>query len=340
MKAEFGELKKSFGEIRLFPENTDDLWHLEHLIAPGSLVYATTFRSPDSATDKARPEKMEKIPVRLGIRVEKVEFHHNSNRLRVAGIIEYGPDSGFYHTLNIESGYEISAVKNWSHQDFERIDRAVKSSSVGVIHVITIEEGECEVYRIRQFGPEFVKSILSGSGKREGTNNRQTFFEEILEIASQTTGPIIIAGPGFIKDDFMSFLKTKDRDTSGRCLTADTRRIGRGAVQEVIGQGILEKITEDLQLKREVLAMEELIKRISSEGNAAYGIKEVESAVDFGAAESILVCDNMMRNVSVSSLLEKAENMRAGVIVLSTEFEPGKQLSALGGIAALLRFRI
>ena len=36
MKAEFGELKDNTGEIRLLPESIDDLWHLQHLIAPGA----------------------------------------------------------------------------------------------------------------------------------------------------------------------------------------------------------------------------------------------------------------------------------------------------------------
>jgi protein pelota len=74
MKAEYGELKNGYGEIRLFPESIDDLWHLRHLIGTGDLVFATTFRSVDAATDKIRPEKVEKRPVRLGVRVERVEF--------------------------------------------------------------------------------------------------------------------------------------------------------------------------------------------------------------------------------------------------------------------------
>jgi protein pelota len=32
--------------------------------------------------------------------------------------------------------------------------------------------------------------------------------------------------------------------------------------------------------------------------------------------------------------------MKATIIVLSSEFEPGERLVALGGIAALLRYRI
>ena len=44
MKADFGELRDNTGEIRLLPESIDDLWHLQHLIAPGDMVFATTFR--------------------------------------------------------------------------------------------------------------------------------------------------------------------------------------------------------------------------------------------------------------------------------------------------------
>ena len=69
MKSEVRDLQRSTGEIVLMPESVDDLWHLQHLIPPGSLVYATTLRSVDSASDKIRPEKQEKRPVRLGIRV-------------------------------------------------------------------------------------------------------------------------------------------------------------------------------------------------------------------------------------------------------------------------------
>lgn len=340
MKAEFCDIKNSFGEIKLFPENTDDLWHIGHLVKENDLVFATTFRSLDSATDKTRPEKTEKKPVRLGIRVEKVEFHHNANRLRISGVIEHGPDTGFHHTINLEAGFEISIIKKWRTIDTERIDRAVKTSVTGVVHIVAIEEREAEIYRIRQFGPERFITITGGSGKREGLDMRTGFFDELLSSLSNVTGPVVIAGPGFIKEDFLKYIENKDRDTASRCMIADTRRIGRGAVQEVIGQGILNRISEDMQLAREVSCMDELIARISSGGNATYGLKEVANAVEMGAAEEVLVTDELIRDSRVSELLDKAENMRAEIVVLSSEFEPGKQLEALSGIAALLRYPV
>ncbi len=42
----------------------------------------------------------------------------------------------------------------------------------------------------------------------------------------------------------------------------------------------------------------------------------------------------------IERLLEMVERERGTIVVFSTEFEPGKRLKGLGGVAALLRFPI
>jgi protein pelota len=340
MKAEYCEMQRSFGEIRLFPESVDDLWHLSHLVAPGDAVFATTLRTVDSAQDKLRPEKLEKRPVRLGIRVERVELHTFSNRLRLSGTIEHGMDSGAYHTLNIEPGYEISVIKRWRPHDLERIDRAVKASIHEVVHILTVEEGEAELFRMRQYGPEGVVTITMGSGKGGDTDTRPAFFARIADQLIELKGPLVVSGPGFIKDDFSRFLRSHLPPVAEKMLVVETRRIGAGAVQEVIGLGILEKIHEDVQLGREVRAMDELLMRISKDLPAAYGRGEVLKAIDYGAVEEVLVADSLLRDEGIVHLLDRAELQNARIVVLSSVFDPGKRLEALGGVAALLRYRI
>jgi protein pelota len=340
MKAEYGELKDRYGEIRLFPESIDDLWHLRHLVSPGDLVFATTFRSVDTATDKIRPEKAEKKPVRLGIRVERVEFSEHGIRLRLTGVIEHGVDTGAYHTINVETGFEISVIRQWRPIDLERIDRAVKASVYGVIHILTMEEGEAELFRLRQYGPESVITITAGSGKGGETDTRAGFFEQVLLPVTAVSGPLIIAGPGFIKDDFIKFAKNRSCAAADRAIVAETRRIGRGAVQEVIGRGVLDTLINDLQLSREVKVMDEVLLRISQDGAVAYGHREVKEAIDLGAADQVLVADTLLHSAEITSLIQKAESMRATIVVLSSGFEPGERLVALGGIAALLRYRL
>lgn len=340
MKAEVIELKRQFGEIKVFPETLDDIWHLSHLIGRGDLVFATTFRSVDAATDKIRPEKVEKRPVRLGIRVEKVEFHQHTNRLRVTGIIESGVDVSSYHTFNVEPGYEISIIKQWRSFDCERLRRAVDASEYGVVHVTSVEEGESQIYRLRQFGPEWVTTITEGSSKGADTGTRSLLFEKTLEVLSLVTGPLIVAGPGFVKEEFADYVKSHDPDLAERMLIVETRRIGRGAVQEVIGQGVLDRLLGDLHLAREVQMMDEVLLRIATEGAVAYGIDDLRKAINYGAAETVLITDTLLRDEEAIGLIEQAEHVGASVVVMSTEFEPGERLEALGGAAALLRYRI
>ena len=340
MKADYADLKGTNGEVRLFPESVDDLWHLQHLVAPGDTLFATTFRSVDTASDKLRPEKMEKRPVRLGIRIERVEFSQHGVRLRISGVIEHGVEIGAYHTINVETGFEISVIKQWRPHELERIERAVKSSAFSLIHILTIEEGEAELFRLRQYGPESVVTFLAGSGKGGESDNRPAFFEHVLAPLSAIDGPLIIAGPGFIKDDFIKHAKNRGSPVAEKAISVETRRIGRGAVQDVIGKGALEKLIDDLQLSREVKFMDEVLCRIAQDGAVAYGRQEVQDAIGYGAVEQVLVADTLLRDPPTMALIESAEAMRAVVVVLSSSFEPGERLVALGGIAALLRYKL
>ena len=340
MKDEYGELKGGYGEIRLFPESIDDLWHLRHLIGIGDLVFATTFRSVDAATDKIRPEKVEKRPVRLGVRVERVEFSEHGVRLRLFGIIEHGVDAGAHHTINVETGFEISVIRQWRPVDLERVERAVKASVYGVIHILTIEEGEAELFRLRQYGPESVITVTTGSGKGAETGYRTAFFDQLISTLLNISGPLIIAGPGFVKDDFVKYAKSRSCAGIDNAVVVETKRIGRGAVQELVGKGALEKLMDDLQLEREVKIMDEVLLRISRDGAVAYGLREVREAIGYGAAEQVLIADTLLRDKEVMHLIDDAETQRATIIVLSSEFEPGERLVALGGIAALLRYRL
>lgn len=329
-----------FGEYKVVADSLDDLWHLSHLILPGDLVYAVTLRTVDGPSDKLRAEKLEKRPVRIGVKAEKIEFSPDANRLRVFGVITFGPDVGQHHTLNVETGYEISIVKKWRKTDLDRLNRAVSATLHDVVHIAAVEDGEIELYRIRQYGPERITTLTMGSGKTAELDSREALFAAALNILSPVTGSIVIAGPGFVKDDFVSYVKTKASETGKRMISVETRRSGYGAVQEAIGNGVLNRVAEDIQLAREVEAMEEVFKRIGMNGAVAYGKADVRNSVDYGAAEMILVSDTEMRSGKFSHIVEDAEVQGAGVLVLSTEFEPGKRLEGIGGIAALLRYKI
>ena len=123
-------------------------------------------------------------------------------------------------------------------------------------------------------------TLTAGSGKGGETDTRTGFSDAVLKCIAEISGPLIIAGPGFIKDDFVRYAKNKNSAPAGQAIVVETRRIGRGAVQDVIGSGTLEKLMGDLQLSREVKLMDEVLLRIAQDGAVAYGKKPVESAIE------------------------------------------------------------
>ncbi|MDH7594395.1 MAG: mRNA surveillance protein pelota [Methanomicrobiales archaeon] len=340
MRVEYRDMKDFSGEILLLPESYDDLWHLSHLIRQGDLVFATTFRTVETPQDKLRPEKGEKRPVRLGIRVERVSFHEYSGRLRIHGTIESGAEAGAHHTLNIEAGTELAVIKVWSRQDLERIERAMRASNVSCVIIISIEDGEAQLYRVRQSGTECMETITEGSGKGTGIDGKRTLFSKVLDSLSSHQGHLIVAGPGFVREDFARYLGEHAPELRKRSLFVETRGGGGSAVREAIGSGAVERLTGDLQLALEVNLMNELMEKLAKGGAVAYGEDEVREAIVLGAASQVLVIDSMLRRASVVRMLEEAEHKRTSITILSSLFEPGKQLESLGGIAALLRYRI
>ncbi|MHC1579424.1 MAG: mRNA surveillance protein pelota [Candidatus Alkanophagales archaeon] len=336
------------GELSLIPETLDDLWHLKHILEAGDLVYATTRRRVEKATDRLRPERGEKKTVRLGIRVEGVEFHRFASRLRIKGVIEEGLETavGSYHTLNVEPGVELSVVKAWKGHQLRRVEEAERAASRPRVIILTIEEGDAAAGVVRQYGVDEIFYIRAGSGKGAG-DGRRDFFGEVLgtlknAVRQFPVDAIIVAGPGFTKEDFLSFVKEREPELAAKMRVESASSVGLSGFKEVLRRGVIEEVCREERIAEEVRLIEKLMEEISKGGLAAYGDAAVRAALSYGAVEKLLVCDERLRDAGgeVETLLREAERQGGEVVIFSTEFEPGEMLRALGGIAALLRFKI
>lgn len=338
-------LVKLEGEITLLPESVDDLWHLKHLIEKGDLVFALTFRKVESATDKLRPEKTERKPMRLGIRVDSVEFHRFANRLRVSGTIELGQDVGSHHTFSVEPLRDVSIIKQWKRDQLDRITKAIEESQRPEIAIVTIESGEAHIGVLRQYGVEEVASITQSAGKLEESSQIDFFVQIYDQLGHTGAEEYIIAGPGFIKDDFIRFATQKDKDLPNRIIVENTTSVGISGFQEVLRRGAVDRLIKDAHLVREARLIDALLGEIAVGGKAAYGMDEVTKAREWGAIDTLLIADDTLRNerekgVTIDELLTAVNSSNGHVVVFSTDFEPGKRLEKLGGIAALLRFKL
>ena len=346
MKIIYEDIKKNF--IKLKAESIDDLWHLKHIIRKGDLLEGKTFRREEQKTDKIRSERSEKKPVYLKIRAEKIEFHKDANRLRITGVIEEGEDTGSYHTFNIEEGSVIGVTKKWKTYDLERIKEAVKNTNAPKILILTMDMGESVFGLVRGYGIDFLASLNENipgkyySVKRK--KERETFFkntaEKIIEVFDRySIEKVIIAGPGFVKEEFAKYLKEKYPILNGKYVLKRASSVGRSGIYEVIKKGDLEDVYKESRISREIGLVEKICQKILRD-EAVYGIKDVEKALSYGAIDTLLIVDELLRNEKYEKILERSRNKNCKVYVVSSEHEGGEKLKSLGGIGGILRFKI
>jgi len=332
-------------EIKLMPETIDDLWHLYNLIDERDLIFATTFRRKEDKADKLRPERIEKVRMRLGIRVQKVEFHESEDLLRILGVIESGPqDVGEHHTLMVSPGDDITIIKpEWKGQHFDRIKRAVESSEKPNLFFVAIEDTDAVIAAVREYGlKEYATITRNPQGKMyEAKSNEADYIDEVVGKLSMVLHgePIIVLGPGFTKEALVKRLKEKVPEAANVTIIS-TGQAGMAGISEIMKKGIGGKVLEGTRVAVETKLMEDLFSEIGKDGMFAYGEPQVKAAVDAGAVRVLLVLDTKVRSKTMDQLLHTVENSRGEFHIISSMHEAGRRLESLGGVAALLRYKL
>ncbi|MCW4016177.1 MAG: mRNA surveillance protein pelota [Candidatus Bathyarchaeota archaeon] len=350
------DLKKRF--VKLMPESLDDLWHLYNIILTKDEVHARTTRQVKPDDQYARPTKAKRVPVNLGVQVEKMYWDRVLNRLRITGIVVDAPEklsiNGSRHTISISVNTPLTIVKKrWLKHHLDRLKRASKLTAAPLT-IISIDDEEYCVAILRQYGIDVKtgeRTKLPGKFEAEKrVKAKQLFFKGALkslrEAWAPIKSPIVIIGPGFIKDDFGDYVKSESKDLAASIIgIKGVNSAGLSGIQESLRSGILANMLQHLRVTDEMNAMEEFLARLGKGKNTiTYGLDDVKKATNYGAVEKLLVADSTLREttdekrIALENVMKNVEEARGDVMVLSTEHEAGTKLLSLGGIAALLRF--
>jgi len=339
--------------LTLVPEHLDDLWHLSHVVEPGDTVAGDTTRRIQRDDEQLRDTGGEREHIWAAIRVEDVEFAKFANRLRIGGEIvgcSREDQLGHHHTLNVEEHDEISVEKRWKPDQLQRVEEAEEAADQPEVAIATVEEGQAYVHTVEAYGTEERASITGPTGKGEYARPREELFAELTDVLRRLDADaIVLAGPGFTKQDALSYVEDEAPELAEMVTTVDTSSVGDRGVHEVLKRGAVEEVQQRTRIAAESKLVDELMDRIAEGAKVAYGPEAVATAADYGAIEHLLVLDEALREerrgegdwpIDVDAIIEEAEQKGGEVTVFSGEFDPGQQLRNLGGIAALLRYRI
>jgi len=352
------QMRLNRGTVRVLPETLDDLWHLYNVIQRGDEVYARTTREVKPRDDYARPQEGRRVPVSLGVRVQEVAWDRSLNRLRVHGIVCEAPEEvnvkGSRHTLSLTVDRPVTIVKpRWPSHHLDRLRRASRAAGPPIL-VVSMDDEEYCLAALRQYGVDVrVERRTRLPGKREAEKRAgavQEFFKGALESLrdewTRVRSPIVVLGPGFVKNDFVRYLRRAAPDVAGAIVDVKgVNSAGVAGVHEALRSGVLAKALRQVRIVEESEAVEEVLARLGGgRGDVAYGLDEAKRAGSLGAVERLLVVDATLREAPdeerlvLEEIIGGVEGKGGNVMIVSAEHEAGEKLLALGGIAALLRF--
>ena len=335
------------GSMRIQIETDDDIWHIYNVAEVGDLITASTTRREEKAADKLRAERAEKRRMTLGIRVEKIEFSDADLRLKILGVIEDGPqDIGQHHTLIFELGDSMEIRKDrWRETQMDRLRRAVEDTNKPRIVFVALDQDEATVAVLRQFGLKEVASMRSGrSGKQyqERSPSGDYHGEIISKLAPLVAEgmPLVILGPGFEKEALAEEGKRRAPEIFSKVYVYHTGQSGMVGVNELMKKGMGSDVLRDSRVGVEMEAVEKVMSEIGRDGLATYGTAELSAAAESGAIETLLILDSKLREQDLDRLVRAVEAQKGNVIVVSGQHDAGRSLESLGGMAAVLRYKV
>lgn len=322
------------GVISLLIENPEDLWHIEHVLEIGDLVKSKTLRKV-SVKHGGEHKLSDKKPMTLKIELEKLNFDDSSKTLRLSGKIVEGPENtqlSSYHTLTLKPGTVFTVLKRkWSSYQLKRIEESRIKRPTVLICVLDRDRAD--------FALLDVKLKVIGHIDSEDPENREKYHNEIMKFirGSSDWERFVIAGPGFEAENVMKYVKDNDTVLSRKGILESSSCTGITGINEVIKKSG-ERVLRDTRIGEESQLVEEIMARIKTEGLVAYGKKEVEEAIKIGAVETIVVSREKLKEFD--RLMEECEKMQGCVKLITSDHHPGEQFLHIGGIAALLRYKL
>ncbi len=352
-------LKDSENRIAITPEEPDDLFSLRRITEIGDNIIADTTRVIKQDKEFARPDKGERIKVKINLRVEKISFDGTVDRLKISGIIITSNNEsiprGLFHSINVKINDTIILEKTrWSEDYLKMI---TSSTSEFKYILISMDSEETSIAILNGTNLKITPNIYSGkSGKRYNANqknetNIKSYFDNVkksLDVYKEEEGiKIIIFGPGETKRKFLNYLKEKKEayENKDLALIEGIETSGEDGFFVFLRSDAMKEMLTNSKIAKVSTILDNIMYQINKgEKKFAMGIDEIKNANSLNAIDMVVYSDKVFFEVNedefikILNEIENKKNVKTFATDSSTDI--GMRVSSLGGIIALLRYPI
>ena len=338
--------------VSFIAEETDDLLTIRRLLKKGDKIVGETTRVIKQEKDYSRPDKGERIKIRLAIEVEKIALDDVLDRIRAGGTItESNNDAvphGSHHSFILKLNEPFNLVKKrWTSVEKKL---AKKKQDGEVFVLVAIDTGDCGIGKLKGTHLHLLPNMYSGSsGKRYKSNFKiEKFFDDVTKALStviQKDDMVIIFGPGETRKKFGNFLS---KTTLGQKIQIKVvEGIDSGgedgihiftksdSMKEIMSNSKLAKVSQIID--------EVMILANKTSKKFSMGLKETRKANEFGAIESLVFSEKVIQEhdeQEVIDFLNDVDSKGGELFSVDSSTDVGLRVSGLGGIISLLRFPV
>jgi protein pelota len=338
--------------ISLIPEESDDLLILRRIIKTGDRIVGTTSRVIKQDKEYSRPDRGDRVKIRIALDVEKISLDNVLDRLRVTGkIAESNNESvphGSHHSflIKVNEGFNL-IKKRWEEIEKKLIHS--KEQKFGFL-LIAIDTSDCGIGRLKGTHLELTPNIYSGaSGKQYKSNfNIEKFFDIIQRAVFSSLkeeDTIIIFGPGETKKKFSNYIqKTSVGQKHKIQVIEGIDSGGEDGIYTFTKSQSMKEIMSESKLAKVSSIIDEIMYRANKKSRKfTMGFEETKNANQFGAIDSLVFSEKIIQTEDEEKIIEflnDAESKGVKAYSADSTTDIGLRVTGLGGIVSLLRFPV
>jgi len=341
MKILKSDFKKGFVTIKI--DVNDDLWYLENLLEIGDFVKSRTLRSVFMEREGRRIKTDRKSMV-LKIEIEKIEFQKYANKLRLTGKIKEGPEEaqlGSYHTIEVGIGTLLTIYKEeWKQYQIDKLKKA--QTRIPEILLVVTDATQSTFGLLKRSGVE-ITSELHNPHSRQEEEKLPEFYKKVASEINKLSivKKIILAGPGFAKEHVQKIIQENYPDIKDKLIIDSVSSATETGINEILKKGTLEKVIKENEIVKESQVIQEFFTHLNKDdGLSVYGLKQIKEADDVGAIKVLIISEENIKKEEIDQLARQVERKKGMVEIISKTHDLGEQFHRMGGLGAILRFRI
>ena len=351
------KIKDSDNKLVITLEEPDDLFSLRRVIEVGDNITADTTRVIKQDSEFSRPDKGERVKIRIILRVEKISFDDAIDRLKASGIIITSNNEniprGLHHSITVKISDTVILEKAKWDENYMKI--LSKSTIKFKYLLVSIDSQEASIASLTGTYLKTTPNIYSGkSGKRYSVDKKNetnnNFFESIrtgMNIYLDEQGiKIIVFGPGETKRRLYNFLKERNEfyQKADVSIVEGIEASGEDGIFVFLRSQAMKDLMSNSKIAMVANILDKVMQQISKgEKRYAMGIKEIRYAQSLNAIEAMVYSDKVFTEIEEEDfikLLNDIEYNNTKVFATDSTTDMGLRVSSLGGVIALLRYPI